>query len=163
LNGEIAGTGAIFADFIGIASSIWSLCYGWLMQDAPFNLFEPIQRSSCVVFAAPHSGRHYAPEFLAQSVLDSHEIRASEDAFVDQLFAPAIEFGAPLLVANAPRAYVDLNRACDELDPAVIEGSQKPWRECTDRLWSWGCAAGRGNWHSDLSREDQPCGGARAY
>jgi len=37
LNGEIAGTGAIFADFIGIASSIWSLCYGWLMQDAPFN------------------------------------------------------------------------------------------------------------------------------
>ena len=92
------------------------------MQDAPFTLFEPIQRSSCVVFAAPHSGRHYAPEFLAQSVLDSHEIRASEDAFVDQLFAPAIEFGAPLLVANAPRAYVDLNRACDELDPAVIEG-----------------------------------------
>ena len=69
----------------------------------------------------PHSGRHYAPEFLAQSVLDSHAIRASEDAFVDHLFEPAVQFGAPLLVANAPRAYVDLNRACDELDPAVIE------------------------------------------
>jgi len=92
------------------------------MQDAPFTLFEPDHRSSCVVFATPHSGRHYAPEFLAQSVLDSHAIRASEDAFVDHLFEPAVQFGAPLLVANAPRAYVDLNRACDELDPAVIEG-----------------------------------------
>ena len=92
------------------------------MQHAPFTLFEPVQRSSCVVFATPHSGRHYAPDFLAQSVLDSLAIRASEDAFVDQLFAPAVQFGAPLLVANAPRAYVDLNRGCDELDPAVIEG-----------------------------------------
>jgi len=91
------------------------------MQDAPFTLFEPVHRSSCVVFATPHSGRHYAPEFLAQSVLDSHAIRASEDAFVDHLFEPAVQFGAPLLVANAPRAYVDLNRACDELDPAVID------------------------------------------
>ena len=94
------------------------------MQDAPFTLFEPAHRRSCVVFATPHSGRRYPPEFLAQSVLDSHAIRASEDAFVDQLFAPAVEFGAPLLVANAPRAYVDLNQACDELDPAVIEGAK---------------------------------------
>ena len=91
------------------------------MQNASFTLFEPVQRSSCVVFAAPHSGRHYLQEFLAQSVLDVHAIRASEDAFVDQLFEPAVQFGAPLLVANAPRAYVDLNRAFDELDPAVID------------------------------------------
>ncbi len=30
--------------------------------------------------------------------------------------------GAPLLAARTPRAYVDLNRGPDELDPAVIEG-----------------------------------------
>ena len=92
------------------------------MRHAPFTLFEPVQRSSCVVFAVPHSGRHYAPDFLARSVLDSRAIRASEDAFVDQLFAPAVQFGAPLLVANAPRAFVDLNRGFGELDHAVIEG-----------------------------------------
>ena len=133
------------------------------MQDAPFTLFEPVHRSSCVVFATPHSGRHYAPEFLAQSVLDSRAIRASEDAFVDQLFAPAVQFGAPLLVANAPRAYVDLNRGCEELDPAVIEGVKSPGRECADCLRSRGGAEGRGDWHTDLSRQDQPCGGARSH
>ena len=133
------------------------------MRHAPFTLFEPVQRSSCVVFAAPHSGRHYAPDFLAQSVLDSRAIRASEDAFVDQLFAPAVQFGAPLLVANAPRAFVDLNRGCDELDPAVIEGVKSLGRECADCLRSRGGAAGRGDWHTDLSRQDQPCGGARSH
>ena len=30
--------------------------------------------------------------------------------------------GAPLLAASAPRAFVDLNRAADELDPSVVEG-----------------------------------------
>ena len=31
-------------------------------------------------------------------------------------------FGAPLLCAGAPRAFVDLNRSAEELDPALIEG-----------------------------------------
>jgi N-formylglutamate deformylase len=53
-------------------------------------------------------------------VLDKVAIRSSEDAFVDQLYAKVPEFGAPLLAANMPRAYVDLNRAVDELDPALI-------------------------------------------
>ncbi len=30
--------------------------------------------------------------------------------------------GAPLIAARVPRAYIDLNRAADELDPALIEG-----------------------------------------
>jgi len=49
-------------------------------------------------------------------------MRSSEDAFVDRLFDMAPELGAPLLAARAPRAFLDLNRAADELDPGVIEG-----------------------------------------
>jgi len=49
-------------------------------------------------------------------------LRSSEDAFVDQLFADAPRYGVPLLAARAPRAFLDLNRAVDELDPAVIDG-----------------------------------------
>ncbi len=49
-------------------------------------------------------------------------LRSSEDAFVDRLFSAAPSQGAPLLSARMPRAFVDLNRAVDELDPAVIEG-----------------------------------------
>ena len=75
-----------------------------------------------MIFASPHSGAAYDPAFLAQTVLSPIQMRSSEDAFVDQLFADAPRHGAPLLAAEVPRAYLDLNRAPDELDPAVIEG-----------------------------------------
>lgn len=87
-----------------------------------FHLVQPDQRLSSVVFASPHSGRAYLPAFLRESQLDEHAIRSSEDAFVDRLFDCAPDFGAPFLSAAAPRAYVDLNRSPDELDPALIEG-----------------------------------------
>jgi N-formylglutamate deformylase len=75
-----------------------------------------------VVFSSPHSGADYPIEFLRQTVLDARTIRSSEDAFVDELFSAAPLFGAPLLAARVPRAYVDLNRAAEELDPALVEG-----------------------------------------
>jgi N-formylglutamate deformylase len=77
-----------------------------------------------VVFASPHSGRDYPPEFLRRTVLRGEEVRSSEDAYVDRLFAAAPDCGAPLLLAGVPRAYVDLNRGADELDPAVIAGAR---------------------------------------
>lgn len=92
------------------------------MTKIAFDIFPPARRNACVVFASPHSGRDYSSDFLNQTVLDAFAIRSSEDAFVDQLFADAPEYGAPLLCARAPRAYLDLNRSPDELDPAVIEG-----------------------------------------
>ncbi len=79
-----------------------------------------------MVFSSPHSGCDYPSEFLHETVLDSHAIRSSEDAFIDRLFGAAPAFGAPLLVARAPRAFIDLNRGADELDPAVIEGVERP-------------------------------------
>lgn len=87
-----------------------------------YRLLQPVRQSSAVIFASPHSGAVYPDRFLAQTVLDSVQIRSSEDAFVDQLFASAPNVGSPLLAAQMPRAYLDLNRAPDELDPAVIEG-----------------------------------------
>ncbi len=52
-------------------------------------------------------------------------MRSSEDAFVDMLVGEAPALGLPLLAAEYPRAYVDLNRSCDELDPAVIDGLRR--------------------------------------
>ena len=94
------------------------------MQNS-FEIIRPRRQTNAVVFATPHSGRLYPAEFLEQTVLNAHVIRSSEDAFVDQLFGAAPLFGAPLLSALLPRAYVDLNRACDELDPAVIDGAPR--------------------------------------
>lgn len=95
------------------------------MYDESFIFSAPTRQSSCVVFNSPHSGCNYSESFLQNTVLDSLQIRMSEDAFVDQLFASAPAFGAPLLAAVAPRAYVDLNRRSDELDGALIAGVSK--------------------------------------
>jgi N-formylglutamate deformylase len=92
------------------------------MPTEAFTLAMPDRRDSPVVFSSPHSGRDYSATFLGASVLDRRAIRSSEDAFVDELFETAPQHGAPLIVAHAPRAFIDLNRACDELDPAVVEG-----------------------------------------
>lgn len=91
------------------------------MSDA-YQLFRPVRQETPVIFASPHSGRVYPDAFLAQTVLDERLIRSSEDAFVEELFFPALRHGAPLLAARAPRAFIDFNRASDELDPALIEG-----------------------------------------
>ena len=95
------------------------------MPEAAYNLRRPKERTTSVVFASPHSGRDYPLSFLRKAVLDENQIRSSEDVFVDQLFRSAPDFGAPLLTALAPRAYVDLNRAPEELDQALIEGVRR--------------------------------------
>lgn len=92
------------------------------MHSDAFTLRLPADRTTPVVFSSPHSGADYPEAFVSQSLLDRHTIRSSEDAFVDRLFSAAPDHGAPLLSARIPRAYLDLNRAADELDPAVIEG-----------------------------------------
>lgn len=95
------------------------------MPKVAYEVIHPERRSSCVVFSSPHSGRDYPWSFLRKSVLDEMAIRSSEDAFVDHLFASAPQSGAPLIKAGAPRAFVDLNRSADELDPALIEGVRR--------------------------------------
>jgi N-formylglutamate amidohydrolase len=87
-----------------------------------YFLSAPEQQKTFVVFSSPHSGRDYRAEFMAGTVLRDPQVRSSEDAYVDELFASAPHYGAPLLSASLPRAFVDVNRAIDELDPAVVSG-----------------------------------------
>ena len=92
------------------------------MPKRAFALFSPLEHSSAVVFASPHSACDYPDWFVQRSILDAQTIRSSEDAYVDRLFDCAPRYGAPLLVAGAPRAFLDLNRDATELDPALIRG-----------------------------------------
>ncbi|MBF9045542.1 N-formylglutamate amidohydrolase [Rhodobacterales bacterium LSUCC0031] len=87
-----------------------------------FRLARPDELLTPVVVASPHSGRHYPAAFLQASVLDEAGVRSSEDAYMDVLVEQAPSLGAPLLAAEYPRAWLDLNRGSDELDPSVIEG-----------------------------------------
>jgi N-formylglutamate deformylase len=85
---------------------------------------EPRRLTASAVFDSPHSGRDYPAALTRRSRLTTLGLRASEDVLVDALFCAAPEHGAPLLAATAPRAWVDLNRAPGELDPALIRGAR---------------------------------------
>lgn len=86
----------------------------------PYEILAPARQSAPLVFASPHSGSDYPPDFIAASQLDPLALRRSEDSFVDELFGAAPAFGAPLIRARFPRAFVDPNREPFELDPAMF-------------------------------------------
>ncbi len=56
--------------------------------DPPFEVYEPAGVEHPIVLNSPHSGAHYPAGFLAAARLDALTLRRSEDAFVDELFAP---------------------------------------------------------------------------
>lgn len=91
-------------------------------KELSFRVLRPRRTLSGVVFASPHSGRDYPAALIERTILSLRQLRSSEDAFVDRLAFAAPDLGAPLMAALIPRAYVDFNRAADELDPALIEG-----------------------------------------
>ncbi|MGI4799782.1 MAG: N-formylglutamate amidohydrolase [Janthinobacterium lividum] len=92
-----------------------------------YHLACPERRSSPLIVASPHSGRDYPPQFVAASRLDYHALRRSEDCFVDRLFEGAIAQGLPILTADFPRAYCDVNREQWELDPDMFVDKLPAW------------------------------------
>jgi N-formylglutamate amidohydrolase len=93
----------------------------------PFETVAPPSQSVPLILNSPHSGSCYPKAFLASSRLDERSIRRSEDSFVDELFQSAVDFGAPLLRANFPRAWLDVNREPYELDPNMFDGKLPPF------------------------------------
>ena len=92
------------------------------MQNDLLTYYPPTLGRSPVLLNVPHSGRDYPSEFIIQSDLSLHNLRSSEDAYVDHLLDFAKKSDVSLLIAKIPRAFIDLNRAANELDPAIIEG-----------------------------------------
>ncbi len=93
----------------------------------PFDILDPEQLETPVILSSPHSGRVYPARFLDASRLNAQALRKSEDAFVDDLLAPANALGAPLLRAHFPRAFLDANREPYELDPRMFDGKLPPF------------------------------------
>ncbi len=96
------------------------------MDNAPaFTLSTPRRLRLPVLVAVPHAGRSY-PAAVMGRMRDAQlaQLRL-EDRYADRLgVAIARETGAALLVAHAPRALMDLNRAEDDIDWDMIEGGR---------------------------------------
>jgi N-formylglutamate amidohydrolase len=88
----------------------------------PFVIHPAMGEVGAIVFASPHSGGWLPGDMGALPDLPWMTLRSAEDVGVDRLVAAGPSVGAPLIAAQVSRAYVDLNRAPDELDPALIDG-----------------------------------------
>jgi N-formylglutamate amidohydrolase len=80
-------------------------------------------RARPVLLSSPHSGRQYPDRLLAAIRVDRSVLRPLDDGPVDVLLEPALAHAAGLLVPLLPRAWIDLNRAPDELDRSEVEGA----------------------------------------
>ncbi|WP_435417301.1 N-formylglutamate amidohydrolase [Parerythrobacter aurantius] len=85
--------------------------------EAAFRVEGATRPALPVLIAVPHAGRCY-PQALLQRMRDpDYTVLRLEDRLVDLLAKEiARETGAPLIVAHAPRAMIDLNRADDDMD-----------------------------------------------
>lgn len=71
-----------------------------------------------LVFDSPHSGVDFPRDFKHSCT--KTDIKQTSDYYVDDLFAAAPDHNAVLLAAKFPRAYVDVNRAIDDIDPSLL-------------------------------------------
>lgn len=78
-----------------------------------------------VLLSVPHSGRDY-PDWLVNLASRGRDsLTALEDPLVDRLIWRTLQQGVGAVIARAPRAAVDCNRAEDEVDPAIVEGARR--------------------------------------
>lgn len=83
------------------------------------KIHEPVGTPAPLIFDSPHSGLFMPDDFTFDCTHD--DIRATSDHYVDELFSFAPTLGAALIAVQIPRAYLDLNRAEDDLDPLLLE------------------------------------------
>ena len=94
---------------------------GGLIPGSPdqhaFTLSGPVPSAIPVLIAVPHAGRAYPCSLLERMRNPGFAALRLEDRYVDRLAeSVAAATGATLLIAHAPRAMVDLNRAADDID-----------------------------------------------
>jgi N-formylglutamate deformylase len=71
-----------------------------------------------LIYDSPHSGRAYPEDFTPVVPLD--QLYGHEDRLVDDLLLDAPGLGVELIAAGFPRAYIDPNRAADDIDADVV-------------------------------------------
>jgi N-formylglutamate amidohydrolase len=78
-----------------------------------------------VLLSVPHSGREYPDWLVGMASGGKPALTTLEDPLVDRLVWRALQRGCGAVIARAPRAAVDCNRAEDEVDPSVVDGARR--------------------------------------
>jgi N-formylglutamate amidohydrolase len=104
-----------------------------------------------VVLSIAHSGTAYPDWLVAEARGGRETLEALGDPWVDRLAWRAIAAGLGAVIAQAPRAAIDCNRAVDDLDPLVVDGVPPATAAMRSRH-GLGLVAGRTQRHGHLWR-----------
>jgi N-formylglutamate amidohydrolase len=88
-------------------------------QSPWFDRLGPGFAATPLVVAVPHAGRVYPADLLVDSAVPHSQLEELEDRHADLLIARAVAQGAVAIVARGARAWIDLNRSEEDLDPAL--------------------------------------------
>lgn len=95
-------------------------------EPLPGPIVHPPRGDVPVLLSVPHAGRDYPDWLVAMARSGLRALRPLEDPLVDRLVWRAVGHGVGAVIARAPRAAVDCNRAEDEIDPLSVHGSSRP-------------------------------------
>lgn len=122
------------------------------MTFLPSPIIHPSRGHLPVLLSVPHSGREYPAWLLAMAASGPASLETLEDPLVDRLVWRAMQHGIGAVIARTPRAAVDCNRAEQEVDPSVVQGSSA--RPMTARArGGLGIIPGRTQQHGYLWRQ----------
>jgi N-formylglutamate deformylase len=99
----------------------------------PLSIAAPAADAIALVCDSPHSGTQYPNDFGYAVALS--DLRLCEDTHVEGLWSGVPEVGGALLHAHFPRSYIDTNRACTDIEAALLgepwPGELRPSDRCT--------------------------------
>jgi N-formylglutamate amidohydrolase len=98
-------------------------------RDRPwFDRLGPAYAATPLVLSVPHAGRYYPDVLIGNSAVPLGILEELEDRHADLFAAHAVAHGAVAIVARGARAWIDLNRGEEDLDPALRDppGSGAP-------------------------------------
>ena len=93
------------------------------LPDAPFVTRGPRVAQRPVLIAVPHAGRSYPDALLRNARVPLAVLQLLDDRFVDRVADAAVAAGFTVIEAQVARAFIDLNRAEDELDPVALDAA----------------------------------------
>ncbi|MFC3032713.1 N-formylglutamate amidohydrolase [Pseudoalteromonas fenneropenaei] len=93
------------------------------MRETVFTVYSPPAEGEQLplVFDSPHSSAAFPQSDYVLNVGEA-VLKTGWDAYIDELWQPAVKLGATLLAAGFSRMYIDPNRALDDIDPELLNG-----------------------------------------
>lgn len=80
------------------------------------------QMAHPILLCVPHAGREYPAEIYDALRLPPASLVRLEDRYADLLVREARDLGFPTIIAERARAWIDLNRSEQDIDPEMIKG-----------------------------------------